>query len=732
MSNYDIGVVGCWYWGNYGSLLNGYATYSLLRSFNMNVLNIVTPYNGFEPHAKKFFDVAYPKNAISEVLPFERVKEFNDKCDMFLTGSDQIWNDSSRMPFVKYFHLDFANDDKRKISFSTSFGKNINAPEESRGKIISSLMQRYNAISVREDIGVRVCKDYYGVNATQIMEPVLDVDPSVWYELSEHSELPKEKEPYILAYILDPTPEKTHAIKYYSEKSGMKAINIVDGFSARHEINKNKLGLPNTLPNITSYDFLKYFINASYVISDSFHGTAFAIAFNKPFISIANMQRGLSRFETLLGKVGLMSRLVDDKKIPETERFLYHVDFRPVNEIITKERNRASEWLKNALNSSVAETVALPKNIVERLDKNRCMGCGACVSCCPTKALSLKPDEFGYYRSYIDKSKCVNCGLCMEKCAAFRSPHNLNAKTPLSYAFVCKDHDILMNSASGGAFPVLAKTALDRGGIVVGAAWDENNAFFVRHIFVSNKKDISKLQKSKYLQSYLGDTFSAIKKYVDSGRFVLFTGCPCQVAGLKKYLGKSYENLLLVDLLCAVCPSQAFFEKYIHEKFNNEIETFQFRAKSDTDKIWDAYTYKTVDKLGTTKLTRMVDDDYYKNPLLLTPSHCKVCKYQGTTRYGDITIGDCWGVQNYDPNIDVSHGVSAILINNEKGEEFIRNISKSDIGLMVKEPLSEIKKYNVCAFQENRNWPKNPNRDMFYESIVNNNYFDSIRRALKK
>lgn len=142
---------------------------------------------------------------------------------------------------------------------------------------------------------------------------------------------------------------------------------------------------------------MKYFINASYVISDSFHGTAFAIAFNKPFISIANMQRGLSRFETLLGKVGLMSRLVDDKKIPETERFLYHVDFRPVNEIITKERNRASEWLKNALNSSVAETVALPKNIVEKVGQKSRMGCGACVSCCPTKALSLKPDEFGYY-----------------------------------------------------------------------------------------------------------------------------------------------------------------------------------------------------------------------------------------------------------------------------------------------------------------------------------------------
>lgn len=107
MSNYDIGVVGCWYWGNYGSLLNGYATYSLLRSFNMNVLNIVTPYNGFEPHAKKFFDVAYPKNAISEVLPFERVKEFNDKCDMFLTGSDQIWNEFKQNAVCKIFPFGF-------------------------------------------------------------------------------------------------------------------------------------------------------------------------------------------------------------------------------------------------------------------------------------------------------------------------------------------------------------------------------------------------------------------------------------------------------------------------------------------------------------------------------------------------------------------------------------------------------------------------------------------------
>ena len=729
--HYDVGVVGCWYWGNYGSLLNGYATYSILTSFGLKVLNIVTPNNGFEPHAKKFFKVAYPTDVISEVLPFERLSEYNELCDAFVTGSDQIWNNSTPLPYSKYFHLDFAADEKTKISFATSFGSSTAPVDVETQKIHSKLLQRYSAISVREEIGVDICKKYYGVRATQLMEPVLDVDIDVWNNLAAHSEYPEEKEPYLFAYILDPTTEKANAIKYYANKLGVKYISALDGFSGRYSANKAKLNLPNTLPNITCYDLLKYMANASFIISDSFHGTAFAIAYNKPFISITNKQRGISRFQTLLGKIGLMNRLVDDKIIPHDDKFLFSIDYTHVNNVLRSERERAAQWLKNAVSGSFNESVILPKNIVERLDKNLCMGCGACVSACPTGALSLKPDEYGYYRSEVDTNMCIDCGICMNKCAAFKLPHNLNAKTPLSYAFVCKDKSMLMDSASGGAFPVLAKEAIRRGGVVVGAEWADK--FVVKHTIIEKEEDIKWLQKSKYLQSYLGDTFNQIKALLNQGRFVMFTGCPCQVTGLKKYLGKNYSNLLLVDLFCAGCPSQWIFDKYLESKFDkSKIASYQFREKMEADKLWDAYTYSVTAIDGTITISRTSDNDYYNQMLMLAGSHCRKCFYEGTTRYGDLTIGDCWGIQNYDKSIDPAFGVSAILVNNEKGEDYLASIPKSDIGVLKSEPLEQIKKYNVCAFQENRNWPVNVKREEFYKKIKTENFVSAMTSALKK
>lgn len=729
--HYDVGVVGCWYWGNYGSLLNGYATYSILSSFGMKVLNIVTPNNGFEPHATKFFRIAYPKDAISEVLPFERINEYNKICDMFVTGSDQIWNNSSTLPYSKFFRLGFTDNNKKRISFATSFGSSMAPPNDEVGKVFTNLLQRYNYISVREDVGVDICREQYGVKATQLMEPVLDVDVDVWNKLASRSEYPDEKEPYLVAYILDPTQEKARAIKYYSQRMGIKAINILDGFSGRYEANKVKLNLPNTLPNITAYDLLKFFANATFVITDSFHGTAFALLYKKRFVSITNKQRGISRFQTLLGKVGLMNRLVDDKIIPHDDKYLNDIDYTPINNVLEKERMRAVAWLKHAIMSTEEASVVLPQHINARLNADLCMGCGACVAACPTEALALEQDKFGYYRSTVDPDKCINCGICTAKCAALKTPHNLNAKTPLAYAFICKDKSVLMNSASGGAFPILAKEAIDRGGCVVGATWTDNCA--VAHIMIENKKDIIKLQKSKYLQSYMGDIFKNVKSKLEQGRFVLFTGCPCQVTGLKKYLGKSYTNLMLIDLFCAGCPSQWLFEKYIDSKFGkNNVQSYEFRTKTENDKIWDAYTYSVKYNSGDTIVARTSESDYYNQLLMLAGSHCRRCKYEGTTRYGDITIGDCWGIQNYDESIDPSRGVSAILVNNEKGAEFLNSIPRSDIGVLKPMVLDQIKKYNVCAFQENRNWPYNASREIFYREIQSKNFNEAMQVALRK
>lgn len=730
--HYDIGVVGCWYWGNYGSLLNGYATYQLLKSMGKSVLNIVSPYNGFEPHTKKFFEIAYKDDDISPVLPFERLNEYNAICDMFLTGSDQIWNYSPNKDnrrYDKYFRLDFVNDDKRKVSFATSFGKYVPESEEDH-KIFEALLKRYNAISVREQEGVDILKESYNIQATQVLEPVLDIDKEYWYDIAQYSKY-QESEQYLLTYILDPTPEKRKCIQYYSEKLGMKAVNILDGFSGIYEQNKRKLALTNTLPNIWCGDFLKYFSNAYFVITDSFHGACFSLVFNKPFIAVGNQNRGLSRFESLLGKVDIMDRLVVNEDIPLEEKFLEPMDFTKVNSILESEKTRTIEWLKKSVKSnSINIDNKRVRHVNSVLPEEDCMGCGACVSVCPVDAIELKGDKYGVYRAKIKQEKCISCGKCLKVCAALEMPKNKNNSNPRAYAFISADRMTHMESSSGGAFTALAKVILEQNGIVVGAAWNED--FSVSHVLIENKKDLPKLQKSKYFQSYMGKTFYKIKINLDLNRKVLFCGTPCQVAGLKRYLNKDYENLILVDLLCANCPSAGIFKKYLKEKNTDELEKYDFRYKTKEDKIWNAKKVKLTKKDGTIEVKTTENDDYlavYHTCSLALSSQCLKCKYQGERRIGDLTIGDCWGIENYDKSIDVSKGVSVILVNNNKGAEVLNCIPQEEIGVLKEEELEQIKKYNVLAFIEKRNWPKTESRYKFLQEISQGSFSEAKEKT---
>lgn len=692
----------------------------------LSVLNIVTPHNKFEAHVKRFIEEMYPQNVISETLPFERVQEYNDYCSMFLTGSDQIWQhrEGRDSRYEKFFRLDFADESKRKVSFSTSFGA-YNHEDKKLQEEFRKLFERYSSISTREDIGVDILKRRYGIHATQIMEPVFNVEPEVFYELAEHSQMKEEKEPYLLTYILDPSPDKKKAIQFYAKKMGIRTVNILDGFAAAYDENKERLGLPGTLPNIWCADFIKYFVNASFVITDSFHGTAFAVIFNKAFISIANYGRGIERFNSLLDKINMKDRLVDNKNIPEDEKYLYHMNFSYANAIIAKERKRAIIWLKDALFSEKLPDVKLKNRITTYLEKDMCTGCGACVSICPCGAIETKGDEFGVYRAYIDEYKCTNCGMCVKSCAALELPTNLNSQEPLSYAFVCEDEEMLMKSSSGGASPVFAQEIIRRGGVVFGAAWKDD--FTVEHIIVENEADLNKLQKSKYLQSYLGNTFSKVKDFLQTGRTVLFVGLPCQVAGLKKFLGRTYLNLIMVDMLCANIVSTKFFKKYLDETYGIEnVQEYTSRYKQNN--IWNGYTLKVTKRDGTTDINVAKHTDNYQamyHSLSMRSTQCGKCKYQGLPRYGDVTIGDCWGIEKYDASIDAKKGVSAVLVNNDKGEKFLNSIPESEIAVLKAENLNEMKKYNVCAFQKNRKWPISPKREKFFEMISENTFAET-------
>ena len=731
--HYDTALVGVWWGSNYGSVLNGYAVYKTLKNMDKTVLLIhkhsligkddaeVT-----NTHNAEFIEKYYLPEEVSPIMTFNDLPTLNDYCDTFIAGSDQIWNYGINKGFKMGFMLNFVDDDHKIISFGTSFGHDKDFTPPEKLPYAKRLIHRFDDISVRERFSADVCEKIYGAKATVTAEPVFCLTKNDYEELAEKSDFEIPSEPYILSYILDPTPEKREAIKFYEKESGYKCLNIIDGAPRLYEKNSRLLGLDNILAGIGADDFVKLYSNASFIITDSFHGTAFAVIFNKPFISIKNIRRGPKRFNELLDDLHLSDRIVNDPNdIPLDKRFLEPIDYSEVDKIVAEKRNYSVKWLEEAL---AKPKKPKSKTIEYKISETDCMGCSACKDICPKDAISLKPDNWGYYRSSIDYSKCIACGKCIDVCPAYKLPQNDNTESPECYRFIASDKQVLRKSSSGGIFYTLAKGVISEGGAVVGAAWRDD--FSVEHIIVEDMVQLEKLQKSKYLQSYSGNCLRKIKELLENKRKVLFVGTPCQVYGLKAYLGKEYDNLIAIDFLCGNSPSSMFFKKYISESFGDSIKSYEFRHKSDNHK-WDSIHIMATLNDGKTITRSGPGEDYYQKVYhnhTMCPKHCENCRYQKFPRVGDLSIGDFWGISKREPGINATNGVSIILANNAKGESVISSIPPSDIGEIKQVPLSwmggngysRIGGKNYCSMY----------RDSFYEAITKMTFSEAVEYAV--
>lgn len=302
--------------------------------------------------------------------------------------------------------------------------------------------------------------------------------------------------------------------------------------------------------------------------------------------------------------------------------------------------------------------------------KADCCGCGACVSVCPKNAIGMKEDEAGFTFPVIDESLCVNCGLCKRVCA-FQNVDETN--TPLkTWAAAAKDKDKLKSSASGGVFFTLAESVIKENGCAVGAAFGDK--FNVEHIVVQSSEELCRLQGSKYTQSSTEFIFREVKEKLSSGTKVLFSGCPCQVAGLKAYLGKKYDNLLTIDLICHGVPSNKAFRDYIEafsKKKKVSVRGFTFRDKSMG---WGINGSALTDNNISMKIPASDSSYiYYFKSGMIYRENCYTCKYACENRPGDITIGDYWGIEKAHPEfigkngINEADGVSVVIANTEKG-----------------------------------------------------------------
>lgn len=360
---YDVGIVGVGVGANYGSVLTYYSLYKTIESFGKKVL-MVSKIGAKESdpeiqntHAIKFAKKYYN---LSKIYSQATVHELNDIADAFVIGSDQVWNYGISQHFGKAFYLDFAKDDKIKVSYAASFGhaKDFSPAEEVPN--ISALMKRFNGVSVREDTGVKIARDVYNVPAKQVAEPIFLTDTKGYLELAAQSTR-DVSEPYLLAYILDPTPEKKAAIEHVAREKGLKIRIILDAWPHLFAENKKKMDIPGAVEdNIDTYDFLKLYANCSFVVTDSFHGTAFALKFEKPFASIGNKRRGVTRFDSMFRLIGHKERFTLDPAdiIKRDADFLAPLDYTGIRNALGKHVDESKKWLRDSLKKSPKDTIA--------------------------------------------------------------------------------------------------------------------------------------------------------------------------------------------------------------------------------------------------------------------------------------------------------------------------------------------------------------------------------------
>lgn len=314
--------------------------------------------------------------------------------------------------------------------------------------------------------------------------------------------------------------------------------------------------------------------------------------------------------------------------------------------------------------------------MIEITDKSQCCGCTACSSICPKKAIVMKQDEEGFVYPIIDKSKCVNCGLCDKVCPVKNAKEDTFEQK--AYLVNNKNEEIRKDSTSGGAFTPIAEYVLNEGGVVFGATFDKN--YSIIHTYVENKEELSKFRGSKYVQSFLGDSFKQVKEFLNNDRMVCFSGTPCQIEGLKSFLQKDYKKLITVDVMCHAAPSPLVWKKYLNYEMSklkgNKIEKLLFRDKSKYGYKYSTMTIKT-DK---DEYSRGVETDPYLRAFfgdLSDRPSCYDCKFKKQCHVSDFTIWDCFVVDNFDKNLDDDKGTSRILVNTENGRNIFEEIKEN-------------------------------------------------------
>ena len=312
-------------------------------------------------------------------------------------------------------------------------------------------------------------------------------------------------------------------------------------------------------------------------------------------------------------------------------------------------------------------------------DKALCCGCSGCANACPCGCIQMLPDEEGFLYPTVDGKSCIGCGMCEKVCPVIHVQPEVPSEQN-GYLVQNLNEQIRAQSTSGGAFSAIAEYILEKGGVVFGAAFDE--ALTVKHRWVDNVDELSRFRNSKYVQSEIGETFRQAKGFLDAGRWVCFSGTPCQIEGLLLYLGSTYNNLITVDVVCRAVPSPLVLKKYLQwqaKKQNREVANAAFRDKG---RFGYCYSMMRVAFKGASSFVaqRGVESDpmlraFFSN-VCDRPS-CYSCVFKKRYRVCDLTIWDCLEPSRFSREIDDNKGTTRVLTHTEKGIQILEAIKSS-------------------------------------------------------
>ena len=319
--------------------------------------------------------------------------------------------------------------------------------------------------------------------------------------------------------------------------------------------------------------------------------------------------------------------------------------------------------------------------MIEIKNKADCCGCSACAGICPKNCIEMQEDEEGFFYPFVEIASCINCGACERVCPVINAkPESEQIMNHIikqrGYVVQNRNSHVLRESTAGGAFTAIAKYVINRGGVVFGVELSDD--LIARHVYIETEEELSRFRNSKYVQSFMGGgTHRQVKSFLKQGRFVCFSGTPCQIEGLKNYLGKEYKNLITVDVVCRAVPSPLIFRKYVElqeKRMSDKIQTVRFRDKHY------GYKYSTVNVItdrNNGNYHQGIDSDpwlraFFSN-ICDRPS-CHDCKFRKQDRVSDFTLWDCLNIDKFSKEMDNDKGATRVLIHSEKGKEIFEAV----------------------------------------------------------